>query len=288
MKKATIWFCLLLITVFVGDRVVGAFLTHLTKDSQFRYTQLYNGAAAADILFVGNSRGLSFYQPRVEAITGKKTANLSYNGLPINLAKNLIADYLERYPNKPTIVLDITMLDRDNKELIAGFVCYARASPRLDTLIHGQSDDVFWGAKISDLFAHNSEVYQRSAYYRNKTDKDWIVDRQILATTAATTPLDTFYIKVKEKWVQQLAETVRIAQQAGAPIELVIGPFYPGMVRDWRNLTDLRTAVEKRTGLTVKDYSQALTDPSCFGDLIHLNKKGAIEFMDLLKRDSIF
>jgi hypothetical protein len=288
MKKATIWFCLLLITVFAGDRLAGAFLTHLTEDSQFRYTQLYNGTAAADILFVGNSRGLSFYQPHVEAITGKKTANLSYNGLPINLAKNLIADYLERYSNKPTIILDITMLDRDNKELIAGFVCYANTSKRLDTLIQGQSADVFWGAKISDLFAHNSEVYQRSVYYRNRTDKNWIVDRQILATTAATTPLDTFYIKVKDKWVQQLAETVRIAQQAGAPIELVIGPFYPGMVRDWHNLTDLRAAVEKRTGLTVKDYSQALADLSCFGDLIHLNKKGAIEFMDLLKRDSMF
>ena len=288
MKKATIWFCLLLITVFAGDRLVGAFLTYFTKDSQFRYTQLYNGTAEADILFIGNSRGLSFYQPHVEAITGKKTANLSYNGLPINLAKNLVADYLERYPNKPTIILDITMLDRDNKELIAGFVCYAKASQRIDTLIHGLSSDAFWGAKLSDLFAHNSEVYQRSAYYRNRTDKDWIVDRQILATTAATVPLDTFYIKVKANWVQQLAETVRIAQQAGAPIVLVIGPFYPGMVRDWRNLTDLRAAVEKSTGLTVRDYSQALTDPSCFGDLIHLNKKGATQFMDLLKRDSVF
>ena len=51
------WFLLLLGTVLAGDRAGGYVLQQQVAQSQFRYARLYGGAAAADILLVGNSRG---------------------------------------------------------------------------------------------------------------------------------------------------------------------------------------------------------------------------------------
>lgn len=280
--KPSIWFLILAVIVIIGDRTGGAVLRRINDNSQFRYAQMYNGSAQADLVFMGNSRGLSFYQPYVEARTGKRTANLSYNGLPAPLAKVLLIDYVERYPNHPHFIIDISLCDRHNKELISGFTCYSGYSRNLDTLLYHYSPDIWWGSKVSALFRYNNEVFQRALYYRDRSDKDWLLDRQIAPALAATVPLDTFPISVQPDLIQALADAVQTVRASGSQVTLVLGPYYPGMVRDWSNLQAVRRAVEEKTGLPVLDFSQALTDPTDFGDLMHPNKKGAQRFMDLL------
>ena len=287
MAKHFLWCAAFAAILVAGDRLGGAFLRHINDNSQFRYAKMYNGTAQADLLFMGNSRGLVFYQPYIETLTGKTTANLSYNGMPAPLAKVLLTDYLSRYTNHPNVVLDISFCDRPNKELTAGFTCYTPYSVHLDTLLRAQSPDIWWGAQVSTLFRYNNEVFQRALFYRNQNDKDWLIDRQIAPALAATVPLDTFPISVQPLLIQHLADAVQIVQASGSTITLVIGPYYPGMVRDWGNLQAVRRAVETATGLPVRDYSQALSDPTEFGDLMHPNKKGAVHFMDLLKADGV-
>jgi len=85
---------------------------------------MYQGKAAADILLVGNSRGLIFYQPYIEEITGKSTFNVSYNGMPIDLGQTLVEDYFANYKAPETMILDVTMCDRENTKLISGFNLY--------------------------------------------------------------------------------------------------------------------------------------------------------------------
>lgn len=116
---------------FIGDRLAAGLLADMTESSQFRYSKLYSGRADADVLFVGNSRGLTFYQPYIQSQTGLRTCNLSYNGLPANLAEVLVKDYIDRYPNVRALVLDVTLADEDNATLTAGFLPYADHSPRL-------------------------------------------------------------------------------------------------------------------------------------------------------------
>lgn len=282
LSKPIFWALSLCLVFFTGDRLVGFWLKKQTASSQFRYSRMYGGRGDADILLVGNSRGLAFYQPYIEKITGKSTFNISYNGLPAQLAKVLVADYLEKYPSPKTILIDITLCDRTNTTLIAGFSTYLPDSHRLDTLIRGQSNDVWWGNQISALFRYNNEVFQRAMFYRNRSDEDWLIDRQIAPTLAATVPLDTFPVSIQPALISELAAMVALARAAGHDIRLIIGPYYPGMVRDWKNLLDLKTAVEKSTGLQVYDFSQALKDPADFGDLMHPNKQGAIHFANLL------
>ena len=89
MKKLY-WIAAVIILFFVGDRLAGLILKKMVANSQFRYSKMYQGKAEGEILFMGNSRGLGFYQPYIEEVTGKKTFNLSYNALPLNLGRVLL------------------------------------------------------------------------------------------------------------------------------------------------------------------------------------------------------
>jgi len=177
--KKLYWIFIVILLFFAGDRLFGWVLKQLTEKSQFRYSRLYQGKAKADILLVGNSRGLIFYQPHIEKITGSKTFNISYNGMPINLAEVLVKDYLEKYPAPKQMILDVSMCDRLNKTLISGFNIYTPYSPRMYDLVHLNDTTGAVAGKIVNIYRYNSEIFQRSMFYLNKTDEDWLLDRVI-------------------------------------------------------------------------------------------------------------
>ena len=77
MGKQITWIIAFLSLALLGDRMGGFFLHKTTENSQFRYSRLYYANQDADILFVGNSRGLTFYQPEVEKLSALKTMNIS-------------------------------------------------------------------------------------------------------------------------------------------------------------------------------------------------------------------
>lgn len=288
--KHILWYIAFIVLLFVGDRLGGLYLHRQALSSQFRYSQLYRRAAEADILLLGNSRGLTFYQPYIEEITGARSCNLSYNGLPMDAAKCLTLDFLDlknfdpRLP-KPMLLLDITMCDRENDELLTGFLTYTTRSKNLDTLIHRKLPKVWWGGQVSWLFRYNNEIFQRALFYKNKTDKDWLLDREIPKSLAAEVSKHSYDLKIHPYLIQNLKETVDAARNSGLEVKLVISPYFPGF--QVKNLDVLKTAVEKATGLPVADYRAALQDPSYFGDFMHPNKKGSMRYMDLLKRDGV-
>jgi hypothetical protein len=284
--KHIAWFAALLAVFFVGDRLAGGWLAGQAAASQFRYARLYAGKAEAEVLLLGNSRGLTFFQPHIEAITGKKTFNLSYNGLPMDAAKALTLDYLDRYSAPEVMVIDITICDRENDELLAGFLIFSEKSARLDTLIHKKLPKIWSGGALSALFRCNNEVFQRALFYRNKTDEDWLLDRSIAPQLAATAAQNSYDLNVQPYLVGQLAETVAAARAKGAHVELVIGPYFPDF--QVKNLDALKQAVEAATGLSVRDYRSALSDPTDFGDFMHPNKRGSAAYMDLLRREGVF
>lgn len=285
MSKA-FWYLLLVALFFAGDRMGGCVLQQQAMQSQFRYARLYRGEAQAALLLLGNSRGLTFYQPYIEQITGKTTCNLSYNGLPMDAAKALVLDYLDRYPSPKNLVIDITTCDRENDPLLAGFLSYSGQSARLDTLMHQKMPKVWWGGKVSALFRFNNEIFQRALFYRTKSDKDWLLDRAISIDLASSASTHSYDLEISPYLVQQLKETVWAAQAKGVHVTLVISPYFPGF--QVKNLDALKSAVEKATGISVRDYRAALSDPSDFGDFMHPNKKGSAAFMDRLFRDGVF
>lgn len=286
MKKI-LWYAAFLIVLPVGDRLAGYFLQRQVAQSQFRYSRMYRGDAAADILLLGNSRGLTFYQPYIEEKTGLKTFNLSYNGLPMDVAKVLVLDYLERNPAPKHLLIDITSCDRTNDELMAGFLSYSGQSFRLDTLIRHKLEKVWWGGQVSALFRYNNEIFQRALSHRNQTDATWLLDRVIAPNLAAEVAKHHYPLDIHPYLVQQLREICTSARARGIDVRLVIGPYFPQFAQNVANLDALKTAAEQATGLPVTDYSRALTDPSDFGDFMHPNIRGSKKFIDLMRRDGV-
>lgn len=299
MKNA-LWIFAVLAITFLSDRAIGYILQKQAADSQFRYARLYDNRAEADILLVGNSRGLIFYQPYIEEVTKLETFNMSYNGMPIDLANALVQDYFDLYPAPKKMVVDITMCDRLNDQLMSGFKMYAPYSNKLSKLLKDKSDTAYNGAQFSHLFRYNSEIFQRNLFYQNKTDEDWLLDRVISDNmVSGSETLEDYTIdfrptqKVDDKEtdpeyvINQLVEMVQYAQAKGTKVELVINPYFPAFANKIVNIQELKKTVEKRTGLPVNDYSLAIRETAGFGDYQHLNKTGARAFIDKMLAEKV-
>ncbi len=278
--RNTLYLLAVLLVFLAGDRLAGTFLKKQADSSRLRYARLYNGSGQADLLFVGNSRGLTFYQPYIEQKTGLSTLNLSYNGLPAEMAEVLTRDFLERYAPPQAVVIDITLCDRTNDELVTAFTTYADRSAPLQNLLQQKLPTVWWGAQVSHLFRYNNEIFQRALYYRNRTDEDWLLDRTITERLAAQA--DSMKYGMNPDLAPPLERTVAALQAKKIPVFLVIGPYFSGFAKNIARLDELKARIESNTGLRVLDFRDALTDPSDFGDLQHPNKKGSIRYMDLL------
>ena len=296
--KYVFWIPAFIILTVLLDRLGGLGLQRLTEKSGFRYSREYCDSSKHDIVFIGNSRGLTFYQPEVEKLTGTRTINLSYNALPADLAKVLVMDYLDRRPAPKLLIMDITLCDRVNDALIAGFNLYTPYSERLSRLISHYDTEVdslgrqhnAVGGKISHLYLYNSEIFQRAFYYRNHTDEDWLLDRVISEKMATDTALKSYQIAMFPNMVQELKETIDYAHAKGVEVKLVINPYFPQFQKTIkaRFLTPLKEAVQTATGLEVHDYSTAVIETDFFGDYQHLNKNGSVKYMGILFNDGIF
>jgi len=288
MNRRLVWLIAFIFLTFAGDRLGGWLLQNVVADSQFRYSRLYEGTAEADILLLGNSRGLGFYQPFIEEQTGKMTFNLSYNGLPVDAANMLVQDYLEQYPPPEILVVDITICDRQNAQLLSGFNQYAPYSPRLQNLLQDQVPKSYYGGQVSHLYRYNSEIFQRTLFYYQKPDTDWLIDRSItpeLIDSVQTTNL--YEIDLHPYLLKNLTELVTSTQQAGVEVRLVISPYFLPYAKRLQNLEALKKAVEQLTGLPVWDYSEALEGAAYFGDYQHINKQGSRAFIQLMRVDGV-
>lgn len=287
MKK-TFWIFATIILFFVGDRLSGLVLKHLTANSQFRYARMYQGKAAADILLVGNSRGLIFYQPYIEEVTGQSTFNLSYNGMPIDLGRVLVEDYFEKYPAPKTMILDVTMCDRDNDQLISGFNLYTPFSENLYQLLLEKDKNAAIAGRLSHLYLHNSEIFQRGLYYYNKSDEDWLLDRVIndhMVKTVSGQEVDS--IKWHSGILDDLKTIVNLAKSKGTQVHLVVNPYYPAYADKIPNLSEFHKTMENHTGIKIHNYAKSVSDLKGYGDYQHLNKHGARIYIDLLKKDGL-
>lgn len=267
------------------DRAGGLVLSKITEESQFRYSRLYQGNEPADILFVGNSRGLSFYQPYAEEKTGLKTDNLSYNGMPVSLAAPLVMDYLDRHEPPKVLIMDISLMDsvRMDNKLAYQFNHYSPYSERLSKLLRSSFTNDFYAGKISHLYRYNSEVFQRTFFYWKKSDKDWLLDRVISANMVQSVDEQkTLRFSYNKKMLESMAEMVNYAKSKGVRVELVVNPYYPAFIPKIGNLDTLMTDINAATGLAVKNFENAVAQTEAFGDYQHVNKVGAKLYLDKL------
>ena len=285
-----LWWTLTFVGIlFGGDRLGGLFLNYLTENSQFRYSRMYQYQSNSDLVFLGNSRGLSFYQPYLEEKTGKQTFNLSYNGLPMDLGSALLMDYLDQNNPPEMILIDITMCDRENPALLGQFTTYQALSARIQSLVWQKNRKTAVGAEVSHLFRYNNEIFHRALFYSNKPDKNWLLDRKITKSLIekVNRRTYTFDLLFEPSAVKELGLLVQYLKKEKIPFRLVVNPYFPAFREKMTDLDELIELVESETGAPVLDYSISIEDEAGFGDLQHLNVKGAKSYIDLLIKDKI-
>lgn len=287
MRKA-LWIPALIILFFIGDRIGAWVLQQLVEKSQFRYARLYQGSAEADILLLGNSRGLIFYQPYIEELTGQSTFNLSYNSLPIDIGKVLVEDYLKHYPAPKKLLIDVTMCDRVNNQLITGFSPFRNFSPNLDRLIKKVSSDAWWAGNISHLYRYNGEVFQRTVNYIGKSDENWLIDRVISSSMKEKADSEPVVeLTTTPYLLTTLKQLIQTAEQHNIAVELLVNPYYPPYAERMTSLQQFIHKIEDHTGKKVKNYALSLQATEGFGDYQHLNKKGSKQYLAQLLKDGV-
>lgn len=287
--KHILWLLALIGITVLGDRLGGALLHRFVDDSQFRYSRLYNGTAGAEVVFMGNSRGLSFYEPHVRQLTGRSSFNLSYNALPMDLGYTLFQDYLKRNPAPKDLIIEVSMCNKLNKELILGFGCYAPYSTDLAQLIKAYDTKIGIAGELINLVRYNSEVCQRALYYLNRSDENWLINRTVSPTMlAALASRKPYRLDVASEGIlQDLVKTVKLAQAKGVQVHLVVNPYLPAFAAKLDHLQAWKGRISSATGLPVADYSNAVQGNEFFTDYQHLNVKGSYQFISLLKKDAI-
>ena len=289
--KHLFWIAGFIALTLAFDRLSGLYLQKLVQTSHFRYSRLYrHQGATAQVLLLGNSRGLAFYQPEIEALTHQETLNLSYNGMPADLGRVLVTDQIQQNGKPKVLVIDITMCNRTDAALVQGFNLYAPFSDSLRALIHAYHPNTKRASAVSHVYRYNSELFQRALFYQKKSDESWLLDRVISPQLANDTALTAYRLDVHPGMINQLKLLVKYAQAQDVSVRLVINPYFPRYGASIRRsfIEPLKSMATAATGLPVHDYSLAITETTDFGDYQHLNKKGAIRYMKLLAREHIF
>lgn len=278
----------MVLLAFIGDRLGGMILQKLIERSQFRYSRIEKGATKnVDILLIGNSRGLTFYQPAIEKLTGKSTLNISYNGLPMNLARAIVQDQLQKNGTPKVALIDITLCTKSNQELISSFKAYATCSQPIADLLRQQDVKTYRASRVSHLYRYNSEVFQRALFYLNQSDEDWLLDRTITqAMVENAALLEPYQLKVKPQQLVALQKTIWELEEAGTEVHLVVGPYFPTF--RLAGLEEYIQQVESACQKEVHDFSNLLSEPAHFGDYQHPNVAGSLLYMEALDQEGLF
>jgi hypothetical protein len=266
--------------LFVADRVVAAALSRLALASNARVSALYDGRVQADVVLIGNSRGVHMASsPDWAKALCRPVFNLSLNGLDVTTQDVLVRDFLERNPAPKAMVLEISNLFSDTFAA-PEYRPFIAVSDRLSTLVRSRQDTWFPWLDISHLYRFNTEYLMRALLFLLRASDQTpeaigdISPARIDAYLAEHPRYD-----VNPKAVPVLASTLEALKAKGVQPVLVLAPYHPASFRiaDWR----AEALAEVRRGLPadvqIQDWSLALTDDADFADPLHMTPLGRRE-----------
>jgi hypothetical protein len=283
-RRAAVWWLVLAAVIVAGDHLLALALDQILIRSQFRYSRLYRGGNDADIVIIGDSRGVnSFYAPALEQMTGLRALNLSYNSLSPHVAEAVLLDYLERNRTPRMVVIEAT------SAITSGAVAsqlrtYAGLSPRMAALYARDHPFEARAARLFWLFPLNSEFFLEALHYMRRSDQDWIM-RDVIPD-ALRRGNHFAPIQPLPDEIDALARLVRELQQRGIEVRIVIAPYAP--VRQPTNTPQFIALIEGRTGVRVWNYVGAVKELDSFADTVHLNERGSRELLAMMVRDGAF
>jgi len=280
-RKALLWIATLVVVVMAGDRLMSWALARVLVRSQFRYSQLYRGGTNADILIMGDSRGVnSFYAPAIEELTGKKAFNLSYNSMSPVVAEALILDYLDRNQPPKMAIIEPTCVQVDGA-VLTELRPFAVMSPRLMALYQQKHPDAARTEKIFHLLLLNTGFFVDALHYMRHSDQDWIMRSSLPATSELEGKRIVPFLPGNREAMQRIVKALR---QRGVEVRFVIAPYY---AKGIENLPELAAGLSLDDHVRLATYDTVLSDPALFADHVHLNEQGSRVFLAMLQRDGV-
>lgn len=280
-RKAFVWIATFMLVVLAGDRLMSWTLGRVLVRSQFRYSQLYRGGTNADILIMGDSRGVnSFYAPAIEELTGKKAFNLSYNSMSPVVAEALILDYLDRNRPPKMVIFEPTCAMVDGG-VLTELRPFATISPRLMALYERKHPDAARMEKIFHLLLLNTGFFVDALHYMRHSDQDWIMRGSLPENSRREGKRLIPYLPGNREALQRIVAALR---KRGVEVRFVIAPYYATGIE---KLPELMAGLPLDDHVRAATYDTAISDPTLFADHVHLNERGSRVFLEMLKHDGV-
>jgi hypothetical protein len=310
VKRPITYVLLFLAVVLAGDWGLSYLFDAALYRSHSRFSRLYDGRAAADIVVIGNSRGFhSFHAPTMEKALGEEVINLSYNALPSELSYVILSDYLEHNRKPRLLILEVSNV-RMSPDVITELKPYTNRSEGLSRVLEREQPTAFRAAQVSHLFRLNGEQFFQNLRYLKGDDQGRIhrgVMTQAVIDTVAEMDEAPFLENMNfppgltdEERAQKRADyiewnmdglrkSVAKAQAEGIEVRLVLAPYYVpyrAKISDWASIVaDIQQAAGD---VPIWDYSLALGDPNELADRVHPNLTGAVKLLEIMQRDRFF
>jgi hypothetical protein len=283
-RRALVWLVILTAVIIAGDHLLAVVLRQALVRSQFRFSRLYRGGNDADIVILGDSRGVhSFYAPALEELTGHRVLNLSYNSMSPPVAEAVLLDYLERNRAPRLVVIEVTSAITEGA-LTAELRTYAGMSPRMQALYAANHRVAAAAGRIFWLYPLNSELFLAALHYMRRTDQDWIFRESMPADVRG--PRGSWPLVPVAGNAAVLGRMVRTLRARGIEVRLIAAPYAPNKLPS--NAAGFASLIAQQTGEPVLDYVGAIDDLDDFADTVHLNERGSRTFLAMLVRDGVF
>ena len=302
------------------DRALALPLAWGVARSELRMSRLYAGRAGADVLVLGNSRGVKLGEPSAAGAArrgGLTLFNLSYNGMSMGVAEVLLRDHLDRNPAPRVLMLEVTNLAMRD-QLLKALTPYLGESPRLRAALRAHAPAVERAASLSHLFRYNQELAHRALYHLSRSDQpnalagaarpeliarlreETAALRAGLAATARG-PLRPSLnpLPAAGEGYEALLRLLRLCAARGIAARLVASPYLPayaerlGALPAW--VGALRAAVEEAgaaegwgEGVRLFDYSALPLPDDHFIDPLHMNTRGIRALDERMAADGVY
>jgi len=285
-RKIILLIVLTIITLFSCDKIISNFMSTIVKKSNFRYSKLYTNRAQSDILIVGNSRSLGLFVPYIQKQTNKKTFSLSYNSLTTELSLALLKDYYKKYNPPKLIIIEVSMRESKPK-LNSTFKIYKQFSDNISNVIKKTNESTYFYDNIFNIYRYNTELFQRTLYYINKSDINWINNRKINKYKLAESIIPEKY-NYTQKLLNDFKEIKTLCEAHGTKCVFLLMPYHPKYQMKYTNLNDYIYDLESTLNTKIYDYRNVLKNNNYFADFIHINKDGAKQITKILYNDNVF
>lgn len=159
LRKSLIYLGIVAVAFFVLDRALALGLQAILKQSEFRFSKVYQGGVDAEIITLGNSRAVNaFYSPEMEAVLDKSVFNLGYNGMSLEVVEAVFLDYLDNNAKPDLVILEITNLRSSNK-LLKDLKLYGGLSRRIRELVNSNFSNIAKICEVTNIYRYNNEMF---------------------------------------------------------------------------------------------------------------------------------